>query len=65
MQDRFEELSSSLLFKNLVSLLYVSSWLKELSDFGSTEIELLKANFSQLLSNNGCDTGEIQCEWRT
>ena len=65
MQDRFEELSSSLLFKNLVSLLYVSSWLKELSDFGSAEIESLKANLSQLLSNNGCDIGEIQCEWMT
>ena len=65
MQNCFEELSSSLLFKNLVSLHYVSSWLKELSDFGSAEIESLKANLSQLLSNNGCDIGEIQCEWRT
>ena len=65
MQNRFEELSSSPLFKNLVSLLDVSSWPKELSDFESTKIELLKAHFSQLLSNNGCDIGEIQCEWMT
>ena len=65
MQNRFEELSSSHLFKNLVSLLDVSSWLKELSGFGSIKIESLKAHFSQLLSNNGCDIGEIQCEWIT
>ena len=65
MQNRFEELSSSPLFKNLVSLLDVSSWPKELSDFGSAKIESLKAHFSQLLSNNGCDIGEIQCEWMT
>ena len=65
MQNRFEELSSSPLFKNLVSLLDVSSWPKELSDFESTKIELLKAHFSQLLSNNGCDIGEIQREWMT
>ena len=65
MQNCFEELSSSPLFKNLVSLLDVSSWPKELSDFGSAEIESLKAHFSQLLSNNGCDIGEIQREWMT
>ena len=65
MQNRFEELSSSPLFKNLVSLLDVSFWLKELSNLGSTEIESLKAHFSQLLSNNGCDINEIQCEWMT
>ena len=65
MQNRFEELSSSPLFKNLVSLLDVSSWPKELSAFASAEIESLKAHFSQLLSNNGCDIGEIQHEWMT
>ena len=65
MQNRFEELSSSSLFKNLVSLLDVSSWPKELSDFGSAEIESLKTHFSQLLSNNGCDIGEIPREWMT
>ena len=65
MWNLFEELSSSPLFKNLVSLLDVSSWPKELSDFESTKIELLKAHFSQLLSNNGCDIGEIQREWMT
>ena len=64
-QNRFEELSSSPLFKNLVSLLNVSPWPKELSDLGSAKIKLLKAHLSQLLSNNGCDTGEIQCEWMT
>ena len=48
MQNRFEELSSSPLFKNLVSLLDVSPWPKELCDFGSTEIESLKPHFSQL-----------------
>ena len=63
MQNRFEELSSSPFFKNLVSFLDVSSWPKELSDFGSAKIELLKVHFSQLLSNNGCDIGEIQSEW--
>ena len=63
MQNRFEELSSSPLFKNLVSLLDVSSWPKELSAFASAEIESLKAHFSQLLSNNGCDIGEVQREW--
>ena len=65
MQNHFEELSTSPLFKNLVSLLEVSSWLKEWSDFGSAEIESLKVHFSQLLSNNGCDIGEIQREWMT
>ena len=64
-KNRFEELSSLPLFKNLVSLLDVSSWPKELSDFGSAKIESLKAHFSQLLSNNSCDIGEIQCEWMT
>ena len=64
-KNRFEELSSLPLFKNLVSLLDVSSWLKELSDLGSAEIESLKAHFSQLLSNNGCNIGEIQCKWMT
>ena len=48
MQNRFEELSSSPLFKNLVSLLDVSPWPKELCDFGSTKIESLKPHFSQL-----------------
>ena len=38
MQNHFEELSSLPLFKNLVSLLDVSSWPKELSDFGSAEM---------------------------
>ena len=65
MQNRFEELSSSPLFKSLVSLLDVSFWRKELSDFGSAEIESLKAHFSQLLSNSGCDIVEIQREWMT
>ena len=65
MQNHFEELSSLPLFNNLVSLLNVSCWLKELSDFGSTKIYLLKAHFSQLLRNNGCDIGEIQHEWMT
>ena len=51
-------------FKNLVSLLDVSSWLKESSDFESAKIESLKAHFSQLLSNNGCDI-EIQDQWMT
>ena len=51
-------------FKNLVSLLDVSSWSKESSDFGSAKIESLKAHFSQLLSNNGCDI-EIQRQWMT
>ena len=37
-QNHFEELSSLPLFKNLVSLLDVSSWPKELSDFGSAEM---------------------------
>ena len=60
MQNHFEELSSSPLLKNLVSLLDVSSWPKELSDFGSAKIVSLKAHFSQLLSNNSCDIGEIQ-----
>ena len=54
----------SLPFKNLVSLLDVSSWLKESSDFESAKIESLKAHFSQLLSNNGCDI-EIQGQWMT
>ena len=65
MQNRFEELSSSPRFKNLVSLLDVSSQPKELIGFGSAEIESLKAHFSQLLSNNGCDIGGIQREWMT
>ena len=51
-------------FKNLVSLLDVSSWSKESSDFESAKIESLKAHFSQLLSNNGCDI-EIQRQWMT
>ena len=63
MQNRFEELSSSPLFKNLFSLLDVSSWPKELSDFGSVEIVSLKAHFRQLLSDSSCDIGEIQREW--
>ena len=64
MQNRFEEFTSLPLFKTLVLLLDVSSWPKELSDFGSAKIKSLKAYFSQLLSNNACDTGEI-CEWMT
>ena len=65
MQNRFEELSSSPLFKNLVSLLDKSSWPRELNDFGPAEIKSLKVHFSQLLSNNGCNIGEIQHEWMT
>ena len=65
MQYRFEELSSLPLFKNLASLLDVSSWPKKLSDFESTVMESLKAHFSQLLSNNGCDIGEVQTESMT
>ena len=65
MQNCFEELSSLPLLKNLVSLLDVSSWPKKLSDFESTEMESLKAHFSQLLSNYGCDNGEVQPEWMT
>ena len=49
------ELAFLLLFKSLVSLLDVSSWPKELSDFWSAEIDSLKAHFGQLLSTNGCD----------
>ena len=60
MQNRFGELSSSPLFKNLVSRFNVSSWPKELSDFGSAEIASLKAHFSQFLTNNGCYIGQIQ-----
>lgn len=65
MENRFEELSSSPLFKNLVSLLDVSSWPKELTDFGSAKIKLLKNHFSQLLNNNGCEIDEMQREWMT
>ena len=65
MQNRFEELSSLPLFKNLVSLLDKSSWPRELNDFGPAEIKSLKVHFSQLLSNNGCNIGEIQHEWMT
>ena len=65
MQNRFGELSSSRLFKNLVSLFNVSSWPKELSDFESAEMASLKAHFSQFLTNNGCDIGQIQREWMT
>ena len=42
----FNKISSLPLFKNLVSLLDVSNWPKELSGFGSAEIKSLKANFS-------------------
>ena len=45
-KSRFDKISSLPLFKNLVSLLDVSNWPKELSDFGSAEIKSLKANFS-------------------
>ena len=62
-EDRFEDISRSPLFNNLVSLLDVSSWPRDNLTFGMIQIDEISTHFTELFRNNGCDQTKFHEEW--
>ncbi|XP_057291390.1 zinc finger protein 862-like [Hydractinia symbiolongicarpus] len=64
MEERFENLSTSTIFKNIVCLLDVSTWPTTVTPtFGEDRIDEILLDFEKLLENNGCNVGEVKKEW--
>ena len=66
MEDRFQSLSKSQIFENLIQIVDVSLWPTEekvLSTYCDEEILLVVNNYEKLLSQNGSNIEEIPPEW--
>ena len=64
MEKRFSNLSNSIAFTNMVSLLDLSLWPKNPDNaFGDNAINDLKVFFNELLINAGCNVNLIMSEW--
>ena len=66
MEDRFQSLSNSQMFENLIQIADVFSWPTEenaLSTYCDEEILLVVNHYVKLLSQNGCNIEEIPPKW--
>lgn len=66
MENCFDDLSISPLFKHMLCLLDTSSWPKEeqlISEFGGKEIAEICSYFEPLLKENGCHVDQVENEW--
>ena len=64
MENRFESLQASALFKHLIALLDVTSWLSaNIESFGDAQVSEMAGEFQDLLVNAGCKTENIMTEW--
>ena len=65
-EDRFKVVSTSPIFKNLISVRDVSMWSLEdniLSSYCNDEILSVTNHYEQLLTQNGCHIFQIPTEW--
>ena len=65
-ERKFENLLTSPVFLNLVSLLDTSIWLiddKNLATFGDNQILELIKHFNDILLSDSCDIQQVQTEW--
>ena len=65
-EDRFKVVSTSPIFKNLISVRDVSMWSLEdniLSSYCNNEILSVTNHYEQLLTQNGCHIFQIPTEW--
>ena len=67
-ERRFENLLTSPVFSNLVSLLDTSIWPiddENLATFGENQILELTKHFNDIFLSNSCDIYQVQTEWDT
>ena len=64
-ENRFHELAASPMFKNLVSLLNISTCPTDLSNFGVREISEIQQHFLELFQQNNCSSDNILQECTT
>ena len=65
-EDRFKLVSTSPIFKNLISVVDVSMWSLEdniLSSYCNDEILAVTNHYEQLLTENSCHIFQIPTEW--
>ena len=64
-ENRFHELAASPMFKNLVSLLNISTCPTNLSNFGVREISGIEQHFLELFQQNNCSSDNFLQGWTT
>ena len=63
MEERFENLQISPIFKHLVPLQDVSTWSTDATHFGEDRIQEIAKYFNETLIYNKCRTEYLQREW--
>ena len=64
MEGRFNDISTSTLFKNIICLLDISTWpMNDIAGFGIDRVNDIAEHFSEVLIHSKCNVQELQNEW--
>ena len=64
MEGRFNDISTSPLFKNIICLLDISTWpMNDIAGFGIDHVNDIAGHFSEVLIHSKCNVQELQNEW--